>query len=156
MERLTTLEYARQVSDIFSFEELEFIQDLCDELYDRSSGMDKVDYFSLCIESFLEQKEKNKASLKTGTERSRLKGILSNNIKRYSSTDDFVSFEECSEVGYMDSYQDDSLDDLLSLCKDSSDLPHLKILQSCLNGKTRREISQEFGISTSKIMKFID
>lgn len=149
MDRLTKNEYLESLQEVFSKEELSLLQAVYDNV--EASSMEKTDIMSLCVEVLLREQKKTRYLISGKKQQQHLIDKMKRNIDGTTPDIEIEFIEDAKEEYYMDQYEDQSLERLLQLCKDSSDIPKPEIIFQKLNGIPTNEISENYGISPFKV-----
>lgn len=147
MDRLTEKEYLEQLKQVLSEEEYNLVLTVIENTTLENTAMDKTDIISLCVEVILQSRKKELHMLSTDRKKEELQMKMESHIKTHTPKQEADSIEIYQEEGYMDNYDDDSLERLMEFCKDNSNIPKSKIVLQRLQGKKLREISQESMVS---------
>ena len=149
MDRLTKKEYLESLQEVFSKEELSLLQAVYDNV--EASSMEKTDIMSLCVEVLLREQQKTRYLISGAKQQQHLIDKMKRNIDGATPNLEIGFIEDAKEEYYMDQYEDQSLERLLQLCKDSSNTPKPEIILQKLNGIPTNEISENYGISPFKV-----
>ena len=149
MDRLTKNEYLESLQEVFSEEELSLLQEVYNNI--ENSFMEKTDIMSLCVEVLLREQKKTRYLISGKKQQQHIIDKMKRNIDGATPDIEIEFIEDAKEEYYMDQYEDQSLERLLQLCKDSSDTPKPEIIFQKLNGIPTNEISENYGISPFKV-----
>ena len=149
MDRLTKNEYLESLQEVFSEEELSLLQAVYDNV--EASSMEKTDIMSLCVEVLLREQQKTRYLISGAKQQQHLIDKMKRNIDGATPNLEIGFIEDAKEEYYMYQYEDQSLERLLQLCKDSSNTPKPEIIFQKLNGITTKEISENYGMSSFKV-----